>query len=155
MARNYSDALQFAKESVTIDSEFWVGHMQLGQAYEQLGETQRALDALSHAARLSGGNSKPISLRAYILARTNHVEGAHEVLHMLETVARERYLPPYAMALIYVGLSQPDQAFESLDRAFDMRDVHLAFLPVDPKWDELRSDPRFAALLHRCNFDKS
>ena len=155
MARNYSDALQFAKESVTIDSEFWVGHMQLGQAYEQLGETQRALDALGHAARLSGGNSKPISLRAYILAKTNHVEEAHEVLHMLETVARERYLPPYAMALIYAGLSQPDQAFEWLDRAFDMRDVHLAFLPVDPKWDELRSDPRFAALLHRCNFDKS
>jgi cytochrome c-type biogenesis protein CcmH/NrfG len=37
--------------------------MMLGQAYEQLAETDLALKALADAARLSGGNSKAISLR--------------------------------------------------------------------------------------------
>ena len=38
------------------------------------------------------------------------------------------------------------------DRAYDARDIHLIYLPVDPKWDPYRADPRFTALLARCNF---
>ena len=155
MARDYSAALQFAKQSITIDPEFWIGHMQLGQAYEQLDEPQRALDALNDAARLSGGNSKPISLRGYIFARTARPHEAHEVLSMLERVAHERYVPPYASALVHLGLAQYDLAFDHLHRAFALRDVHLAFLPNDVKWDPLRADPRFVALLQRCGFANS
>jgi DNA-binding winged helix-turn-helix (wHTH) protein/Tfp pilus assembly protein PilF len=155
MGRNYSAALQFAKRAVTIDPEFWVGHMQLGQAYEQLGEAQRALDALNDAARLSGGNSKAISLRGYVLARTARTQEAHAVLDMLEAVARERYVPPYATAQIHLGLGQHNQSLDWLERAFEMRDVHLAFLPNDVKWDPLRPDPRFVSLLERCVFATS
>lgn len=155
MSRNYAAALQFAKQAITIDPEFWVGHMQLGQAYEQLGESQRALDALNDAARLSGGNSKAISLRGYLFARTARTQEAHAVLDMLEAIARERYVPPYAIAQIHVGLGQYDQALDWLERAFEMRDVHLAFLPNDVKWDPLRPDPRFVSLLQRCGFATS
>jgi DNA-binding winged helix-turn-helix (wHTH) protein len=152
MARDYPAALHFAKQSITIDPEFWIGHMQLGQAYEQLDEPQRALDALNDAARLSGGNSKPISLRGHIFAHTARLQEANEVLSMLEAVAHERYVPPYATALIHVGLGQHDQALDWLHRAFALRDVHLAFLPTDVKWDPLRGDPGFVALLQRCGF---
>lgn len=152
MARDYAAALQFAKQSLVIDPEFWIGYMQFGQACEQLGEPERALNALNDAARLSGGNSKPISLRGYILARTARPQEAHEVLTMLESVAREHYVPPYATALIHAGLGQHDQALDWLNRAFEMRDVHLAFLANDVKWDPLRRDPRFIALLQRCGF---
>jgi DNA-binding winged helix-turn-helix (wHTH) protein/tetratricopeptide (TPR) repeat protein len=152
MARDYATALQFAKQSITIDPEFWIGYMQLGQAYEQLGEPHLALDALNDAARLSGGNSKALSLRGYIFARTARTQSAHEVLDMLDAVAREHYVPRYASALIYLGLGQLDQAIDCLARAFEMRDVHLAFLPTDVKWDPLRQDPRFIALLKQCGF---
>lgn len=155
MARDYASALQFAKQAIILDPEFWVGHMQLGQAYEQLGEPYRALDALNEAARLSDGNSKPISLRGYIFARLSRTQEAHAVLDMLGTVARERYVPPYASAQIHVGLDQHDQALDWLGRAFEMRDVHLAFLPNDVKWDPLRLDSRFIALLQRCGFASS
>ena len=40
----------------------------------------------------------------------------------------------------------------SLVCALDARDVHLAFLPVDPKWDQARADARIAATLDRCGF---
>jgi tetratricopeptide (TPR) repeat protein len=152
MGRNYTAALQFAKQAMTIDSEFWIGHMQLGQAFEQLGEPQLALDALNDAARLSGGNSKALALRGYVFAKNARRQEAHAVLEILESVARERYVPPYATALVHLGLGHYDEAFDWLDRAFEMRDVHLAFLPNDVKWDPLRANPRFISLLDRCGF---
>ncbi len=74
------------------------------------------------------------------------------MLGALEAVSRERYVPPYAMALITAGLGDKDATFAWLDRAYDARDVHLMFLTVDPKWDPFRADARFQSLLERCDF---
>ncbi len=148
--REYSEAVQFARQSIVVDPEFWVGYMQLAQALEQLGQNDQALDALTSAGRFSGGNSKVVALRGYIFAKLGRTVEAREVLRTLVAIARERYVPPYAMALVHAGLSEPDDSFEWLDRAFDLHDVHLIFLPVDPKWDPFRADARFAGLLNRA-----
>lgn len=74
------------------------------------------------------------------------------MLHTLESVPPKRYVPPYAFALVHAGLGRPDLAMDWLERAGEARDVHLAFLPVDPKWDAFRGDARFIALLDRCAF---
>jgi TolB-like protein/Flp pilus assembly protein TadD len=153
-ARDYSAALEQARQATIIDPEFWVGYMMLGQAHEQLGDSALAFEALTLAGRLSG-NSKPISLRGYLLARLGRRDDAHQVLSVLEEVSRSRYMPPYAMALVYAGLGETDTVFEWLNRAYAVRDVHLVFLTVDPKWDPYRGDPRFAALLERCGFNRT
>jgi hypothetical protein len=70
----------------------------------------------------------------------------------LEQAAISRYVPPYAIALGYLGLQQAEPMFDSLDRAYDARDVHLVFAPVDPKWDPYRSDRRFLEVMNRCGF---
>ena len=99
---------------------------------------------------MGGENSKMISLRGYVLAKMGHKEEARAVLKTLETLARDRYMPPCAMAQVHVGLGEHDLAFAWLDRAVEMHDVHLAGLPADAKWDALRADSRFAYLLRRC-----
>ena len=151
-ARDYPAAVQFARQATVLDPEFWVGHLQLAQACEQLHDREPALAALQHAWRFSGGNSKVLALRGYILARLGRRDEAGEVLATLENAARARYVPPYAAALVHGGLGHQDLALDCLKRAWDARDVHLAFLPVDPKWDALRAEPRFRALLDRCAF---
>lgn len=150
--RDYAAAVQFARQAIVVDPEFWIGLFQLGQAFEQLGESELALEALNKAGRFSGGNSKAVSLRGYLFAKLGRVNEARQVLSTLEAIARERYVPPYAMALVHAGLGESELALEWLERAFAMRDVHLAFLPVDPKWDAFRAGIRFAALLKRCGF---
>ena len=150
--RDFAVAERFARQSITIDPEFWIGYMQLGQALDRLGEHESALEALHHAARLSGGNSKAISLRGYILAELGRAKEAREVLSMLKTLANERYVPPYAEALVYAGLGEYEQALDALERALKVRDVHLAFLPIDAKWDAFREEPRFRSLLKACGF---
>src|SRR4029453_17372538 len=129
-ARDYQEALAHARRAIVIDPEFWIGYMALGQAYERLDQVDLALDALMTAARLSGGNSKTIALRAYVLARTGREADARDLLRTLEAVARDRYLPPAAFALVHAGLGNREAAFEWLDKAVAARDVHLIFLTV-------------------------
>jgi TolB-like protein len=150
LAGEYPEAVAFAKQAIIIDGEFWIGHFLLGEAAERMGDHALALEELATAARLSGGNSKALALRGYLLGRLGRTREAREVLGTLETTARLRYVPPYATALVHAGLGEREAALAALDRAYDVRDVHLLYLPVDPKWDELRSDPRFRALLARC-----
>ena len=152
VARDYAAAVQFARQAIVVDPEFWIGLFQLGQALVQLGESEQALDALNNAGRFCGGNSKAISLRGYVFAKLGRRNEALEVLQMLEAIARERYVPPYAMAQVHLGLGQQEQALDWLDRAFEVHDVHLLLLPADPKWDPIRGDARFVALLKRCGF---
>jgi hypothetical protein len=93
-----------------------------------------------------------MAFRGYVLATTGRAAEAREVLRTLDDIARQRYVPPYAMALVHAGLGDRDAVFAWLDKAYAARDVHLIYLPVDVKWDPYRSDARFAALLTRCQF---
>lgn len=152
---DYEAAIQFARQAIVIDPELWVGHLQLAQAYIQLGLNDLALDALSQAGRTSAANSKVMALRGYLFASLGQTKEAQEVLNTLETISRDRYVPPYATALVYAGLGEQDLAIEWLERAYDVRDVHLIFLPVDPKWDPFRANARFVSLLKRCEFSNA
>lgn len=154
-AGDYSAAIQHGRNAVVIDPEFWITYFQLAQVYVQTGEVDLALEALGNAGRFSGGNSKVLAFRGYLFAKAGRIQEAREVLNTLEALAKEKYVPPYCMALICAGLDEGDSALRWLDRAYDARDIHLLFLPVDPKWDKLRDHPRFAAIIERCGFLES
>jgi TolB-like protein/DNA-binding winged helix-turn-helix (wHTH) protein/Flp pilus assembly protein TadD len=151
-ARDYSSAVEYAHQAITIDPDFWVGHIMLGQAYEGQGRTAEALEELATAGRFSGQNSKALSFRGYLLAKAGRADDARALLRTLEAASQGRYVPPYAFALVHAGLADRDAVFASLDKAFAVHDVHLIYLPVDPKWDRYRDDPRFKAQVDRCNF---
>jgi Flp pilus assembly protein TadD len=150
--RDYAAAVEHARQAVLVDPDFWIGYIQQGQVYEQQGKVDLALEALSTAARLSNDNSKVIAVRAHVLATMGRPKEARVLLRTLERLSRERYVPPYASALVHAGLGERDAALDWLDRAYAVRDVHLIFLPVDPKWDAFRGNARFQALLARCDF---
>ena len=61
------------------------------------------------------------------------------------------YVPPYPVAVIQAALGRPDEAFASLEKAYNERDSWLDYLSVDPRLSPLRSDPRYSALLRRLN----
>ncbi len=153
-SRNYATALENARRAIALDPEFWIGHIMQGQALDRLNQAEPAIEALVQAGRFSGQNSKTVSFRGYVLAKAGRTAEAREVLKTLQTAAGDRYVPPYAIALVHAGLGERDAAFEWLERAYSARDVHLIFLPVDAKWDNYRDDARFVALLARCGFSR-
>ena len=86
---------------------------------------------------------------AYALAKSGKRAEAQAVLAELLKISTERYVPPYTIALIYNGLGERDEALAWLARGFEQRDPFMTFLKVEPKWNNLRDDPRFQDLLRR------
>jgi hypothetical protein len=79
-------------------------------------------------------------------------DAARGALQVLQDISRERYVPPYAMALVHAGLGETDPMFRYLQEALAARDVHLIYLPVSIHWDPYRTDPRFVDIVARCGF---
>ena len=66
--------------------------------------------------------------------------------------AQQTYVQPLWLAVIHVALGEKDRALDPLQTAFDDRSVGLVYLKMDPAFDALRGDSRFAGLLHRIRF---
>jgi hypothetical protein len=46
-----------------------------------------------------------------------------------------------------MGLGDKNQALDWLEKGLKIRDVHMVFLSADPKWDNLREEPRFKSIM--------
>src|SRR5262249_13422326 len=152
LARDFTAAVPFARQAIVIDPEFWIGRFLLAQAAERLGNHELALEEPGRAARLSGGNRNAVALLGSLLAQLGRADEARDLRATLESLSRSPYVPPVALALVSVGLGDRPAAYAWLERALDSRDVHVVYLPVDAKWDALRGEARFRALLKRCGF---
>ncbi len=65
----------------------------------------------------------------------------------LKKQAKKRYVPAGEIALTHLGLDEKEQVFEWLEKAVNDRDYGMVFLQIEPLWDGVRCDPRFAVLL--------
>ena len=150
-ARDFAAAERHARQSIAIDPNFWAGYVNLGQALAAQGRFEEALLPVMEGHRLVG-NAKGLSRRGYVLGRMGRTTEAKQLLRDLEQTTG--WIPPYETAVVNAGLEDADGVFAALEKAFAVRDVNLVFLPVDPKLDPFRADPRFQALLDRCGFTR-
>jgi DNA-binding winged helix-turn-helix (wHTH) protein/TolB-like protein/Tfp pilus assembly protein PilF len=150
-ARDFAAAERHARQSVAIDPNFWGAYVNLGQALAGQGRFEEALVAIAEGYRLAG-NAKGLTRRGYVLARMGRTAEAKQLLRDLEQTTR--LVPPYEIAAVNAGLGDANGVFAWLEKAYGVRDANLVFLPVDPKMDPFRADPRFQSLLDRCGFTR-
>jgi eukaryotic-like serine/threonine-protein kinase len=148
-ARQYDQSVEQSRKTVEMDPNFVLGHHRLGLAYEQQRKYAEAIAEFKQIVNLLPG--KPLGIaslaHAYALAG-KHVEAQASLNELLE-LSKQRYVSPASIALIYAALGDKDQAFPWLDKADKAHDALLARLKVDPRFDSLRSDARFADLVKR------
>lgn len=158
-ARRYDEAMEQLRNVIEMDPHFTTAHVRLGQVYEQKAMYEEAVAEFQKAVTLSPEGSYLYLARTYVLARTYALLGnrdeAVRILHEATKLSKKRHISPYAIALIYAGLGEKDRAFAWLERAYAERSNWLVGLKVDPRVDNLRSDPRFAELLRRMNFPEN
>ena len=151
-AGRYSEAIEALDKAFSVDPGFWVAHVMGGQIYEQSGQLEAAIHSFEKAFSFSGGNTFSLAAKGYVLARSGRrAEAERLVMGLIET-GKDRFVPPYNIALVYAGLGNRESAFQWLEKGYEARDVGMLFLLVDPKWNDLRSDSRFQELLKRCHF---
>jgi eukaryotic-like serine/threonine-protein kinase len=149
LAGKDDDAVAQAQKTIAMDPTFAVAHGYLGQAYLAKGEYEKALRELQQALALSGNETSFKAELGNAYAVAGRKTEALAILHELLQMSAQRYVSPYSIALVYVGLGDRDQAFQWLDKAYDEHSVRLINIAVHPRLTALRSDPRFTALVKR------
>jgi len=149
MARDYERALEQSFKTLEMEPLFTPAQHTLGLACEQMGKYDEAIAAFEKALTGSGGNPVPLAALTHVYAMAGRELEATKRLEDLRQLSQEAYVPPYWMALVHAGMGEKGVAFEWLAGAYEDRDVWLVWLKREPRFDVLRSDPRFEDLLRR------
>jgi len=147
-ARQYDQAINELQKALVMDpSFFFIAHIFLVRAYEQERMYKEANAVLQKAANLEEGSTQ--AEVAYLYAVSGNRAEATKKLDHLKELYKRKTVSPYDLAIVYAGLGEKDQALEWLQKAFEERSGGLLLLKVEPVFDNVRSDPRFADLLRR------
>jgi serine/threonine protein kinase/Tfp pilus assembly protein PilF len=152
-ASRYDRAIEQLQNLLEIDQNYWIAHSNLAQAYAGKGMYDEAIVEAQKAIELSGRNTVAIATLGYIYALARRRDEARKVLDDFLALSKKEHVSSFYVAIVYACLGQKDQAFEWLEKAYEERDVYLSQLKVFPLFDNLRSDPRYKALLKKMNLE--
>jgi len=147
-SRHYDDAIAAASKVLEADSTAALARFIRAQAYLGKGETQIAYQDIERAY---ASYKQPLFL-AY-LGYIDGIEGKRDralrVKEELEHPPGGRFVQPYTMAVVFVGLGDRDSTFAWLQRGIEERSEEATYVKVDPIMDPIRSDGRYPGILRR------
>src|SRR5688572_8304074 len=148
-AGEFTTAIDRSRHVLDMDGSYMPARRLLGIALLGAGRQDEAMVELAAAA--GHGGDDPISLTwlAHAKALAGAREEASAIVAKLEAELRTVYVPGYHLALAHTGLGNRDAAFALLEKACAEREPALINLNVEPRFEPLRRDPRYAALLQR------
>jgi eukaryotic-like serine/threonine-protein kinase len=150
-SRNYDQAIDQFQKTLELDANFPPPHTFLAAAYEQKGMFEEAIAAFQRAITVTKGADKTLAMASlgHVYAVSGKKTEARKTLAELQRLSEHSYVPATDVALVYAGLGEKDKAFAWLDKAYEEHSFSLSNLKVEPRFDPLRSDPRYADLLRR------
>lgn len=146
-SRDYDRAIEQFPKTLELDPHFSAASYYLLGAYVQKG---RYADA---AAKLETTPDAPVVSAVGIVGYVNGVIGrtneARNMLNELKRLRGQQYVSAVDIAMIHVGLSEKDEAIAWLEKGYEERAYAMQNLKVEPTWERLRDDPRFADIMRR------
>jgi len=154
MAGRYDEAVDASAHTLDMEPAYVPARRLLGLALLQAGDPRRAIAELEAGIDTAGGHPQLLTMLAHVYGATGCRDKADALLVNLRAIERDRYVSPYQLALAFAGIEDADAAFEALGRAYRDRDPNLAHVVIEPRFEPLRSDPRYARLLETLNLTK-
>ena len=148
-ARRYDEAIEQLRRVLAMDQNYYPALWFLGHTYAASGRFHEAVEASEKAAALSGRSPGALGFLGLAYGLAGRKEEANQVLKELLELQRRRYVSPPALANVYIGLGNKDQAFFWLEKAYQDRSKYMVWLKMFPLLDPLRSDPRLDDLQRR------
>jgi TolB-like protein/DNA-binding winged helix-turn-helix (wHTH) protein/Tfp pilus assembly protein PilF len=146
---HYDEAIQQLRTVIAANPNFPLAHLWLGRTYQQKRMYEEAVTEYKQAGSVL--RDWPVTMAAIgnIYGLSHQRREALKILGELKELSKQKYVTSYGVALVYAGLGENDQAFAWLNKGYAERTHWLVWLKLDPRWDSLRSDPRFQDLLRR------
>jgi DNA-binding winged helix-turn-helix (wHTH) protein/tetratricopeptide (TPR) repeat protein len=150
--QRYEHAIDHFRASQELDPRSPVSCWGLGKSLAQMGRYEDALAAL-RAFKARSGFEPPVLTAeiGYVLGLAGCRQEALQTLRELQA-STAAYVNPYFFSTIYLGMGDLDQAFDWLERAYEMKSTFIISIPTEPKWQPVQSDPRYQAILTRIGF---
>jgi DNA-binding winged helix-turn-helix (wHTH) protein/tetratricopeptide (TPR) repeat protein len=145
----YDEAEARLRETLGMEPDYWVAHLLLGRIALAREQVAQAIEPIRKATALSQGAIEPTTQLAYALARSGQAEEARLLMRQLEQRSESTYVPAYAFAMIHNGWRDREAALRFLEQSVEAREVQATFVKIDTRWNWVRPDPRFGALLQR------
>jgi serine/threonine-protein kinase len=113
-------------------------------SYAQKGQFDLAIAKIQEIQE-----SNITSTAGQVYAISGRRDDAIRIIEELERRGRQGYISATTFAFIYTALGDKEKAIAYLEKGYEERAFQMQFLKVDPRWDKLRDDPRFADLMRR------
>ena len=158
VTRRYDDAISDDQRILDLHpNAVWI-RAQLAWAYALKGMSPQAFAEYDKIADSQKAVSPETQLVAdglgWLYAVSGRKAEALKILQGFKNLSSNTYVDFYQLATIYAGLGENDEAFRMLAKGYEQHSSSMPYLPIDPFWDAMRSDPRYADLLRRTGLSK-
>ena len=145
-ARRYDLAVEQYQKTLELYPNQASSRDSLGWAYVYQGLYDKGIQEIQK----SYGEDPSVSPElAYVYAVKGDLGKARGILERLQSISRKAPVAAHHFALIYLGLGEKENALGWLDKARQQRSPMMAWLKVDPRFDNVRPDPRFQEMMRK------
>ena len=143
----YDAAIESLRGTLERDPTFPLAHLWLGRAYEEKGMYGEAVAEFEKVQKALPDWPVATAATGWVYGRWGKTSDARRVLTTLVEQSKHHYVSAYAIGLVHAGVGDKDQALEYLNLGLKERTNWMVWTAIDPRWEPVRSDPRFQQLL--------
>ena len=147
--REFEAAIEQCDRTIERDPSFGPAYWMLGLIQEQVGNPDEATAAFQRGIQLVPDSVSLWGALGRLYAVCGNDADATRISRQIEAAPREGYISPFEPAMIHFALGDLDRGFDWLLKAKEELCLELIWLNVDPRFDKLRSDPRFRAIANQ------
>jgi TolB-like protein/Flp pilus assembly protein TadD len=146
-AHQYDQAIEVLKKTIELNQTYPYAHLFLGFTYAAKEMYAEAITSYQEAIKLGLDTPSTQIHLGVAYARAGSRQQGEAILKRLQT--SKDHVSPGELAMLYTAMGDREQAFASLETAYEAHDLQLQYLGVAPEFDPLRSDAHFQDLMRR------
>jgi Tfp pilus assembly protein PilF len=147
--RKYDEAIERLHRTLQLDSNYFLAHIVLGNAYEATGRTEHAADEYALVARLTGGN-RGLGALGLLHASVGKRDEARRILDEMTKRSKSRYTSPIEIARLCAALGEKEETLAWLEKTLEDDPWSFESIGEATAFRSLQGDRRFEALIARA-----
>src|SRR5262245_4967299 len=141
-----NEAGALSQRVIDLDPSFWGGHQTMAITLIKQGRLPEALAEAQKSVEVSNRMNAPLALLGHVLGLQGRRSEAEGIIKEPEQRRQNKSADPRDVAIIYTGLKDLDKTIELLQQGFAEHSVFIPYLNLEPLFEPLKTDPRWADL---------